>query len=240
MKDQENKKSKKKVLMYYLILAACLLVIAAVTVTVIFTVGRPSNKLGANTDQTETDKGDKKPDDGKNDDDNKGDDNKGDNSSDDNKGDNSGDDNKDDSKPTVTPSGFALPVTSASVSVSYEFAYDETLDRYCVHKGMDFEGTAGDNVYAIEGGTITNIVVGSVLDGNYITITHDGGVTSTYKFIDVKEGLEIGAKVKRGDIIGTIASASGTEMSQGDHLHLEMTAGGKAVDPNNYLNIAEK
>ncbi len=230
MKEQENKKSKKKVIMYYLILAACLLVIAAVTVTVIFTVGRPSNNIGADIGQNKPNDDDNKPNDG---------DNSGDNNGD-NNGDNSGDNNKDPSKPTDTNTGYALPTSSASVAVSYEFAYDETLDRYCVHKGMDFKGTAGDSVFAVESGTITNIVVGSVLDGNYITITHDGGVTSTYKFIDVKEGLEVGNKVKRGDVLGTIAAASGTEMSQGDHLHFEMTANGKTADPNKYLNVAEK
>lgn len=233
MKEQENKKSKKKIIMYYLILAACLLVIAAVTVTVIFTVGRPSNNINAGNDNQVIEKpsgDDNKPSDDKPNDDKPSDDKPG----------NNDDENKDPSKPTDTNTGYTLPTSSASVAVNYEFAYDKTLDRYCVHQGMDFAGTAGDEVYAIESGTITNIVVGSVLDGNYITVTHDGGVTSTYKFIDVKEGLEVGNKVKRGDVIGTIATASGTEMSQGDHLHLEMTANGKNADPNSYLNIAEK
>lgn len=224
----ENKKSKKKVLLYYLILAACLLVIAAVTVTVVLTVGRNKNTL---SDGIQTEKpNDNKPNDN-NPDDNKPDDGKND----------PPDDNKpNDNKPTNTDDKFQLPVAQANVTCAYEFAYDKTLDRFAVHRGMDFEGKAGDNVYAAFGGTVTAVVTGHMLNENYVTIQHKDGLTSTYKYIDAKKGLKVGDTVNKGDVIGTIALAGGMEMNEGEHLHFEMSLNGKVVDPDTYLDIIEK
>ena len=207
---EENKKSKKKLLLYYLILAACLLVIAAVTVTVIFTVKGNTNDILDNKPGN----GDvNKPDDG----------------------------NKpDDDKPTGSDTSFMLPVKSAAVTSKYEFVYDQTLDRYCVHQGMDFEGKAGDEVCAVLDGTVTKVVTDHIINENYVTITHANGIATTYKYINAKSGLKEGDKVKRGEVIGSIAEAGGMEMKQGEHLHFEVSVNGKTADPDDYLDILEK
>ena len=133
-----------------------------------------------------------------------------------------------------------LPMASANVTASYEFLYDETLDRYCVHQGMDFKGSAGDEVCAVLAGTVSEVVTDSLIGENYVTVKHANGVTSTYKYITAKEGLTVGATVKRGDVLGTIAEAAGMEMKQGEHLHFEMSVNGKTADPDAYLNLIEK
>lgn len=218
MKDQ-NKKSKKKILLYYLILAACLLVIAAVTVTLIFTVGKPKDNLIDNkpgvTDPDGnkpgvTDPDDKDPDD------------------------------KDPDKPTSGDDKFTLPVKSAAVTVGYEFAYDETLDRYCVHRGMDFKADAGTEVCAVLAGTVTDIVTDHILGENYVSIKHANNTVTTYKYIEANSELKVGDAVKKGDVIGKIAEANGMEMNQGEHLHFEITVNGKPADPDAYLEITEK
>lgn len=217
----ENKKGKKKVLLYYLILAACLLIIAAVTVTVVLTVGR-SNAPVSDGQQTEKPDDGKKPDDG-----NKPDDDK------------KPDDGTD--KPTNTDNKYRLPTDQSNMTCGYEFAYDKTLDRFAVHQGMDFEAEVGAKVYAALDGTVTKIVSDNKLGENYVTIKHKDGMIATYKYIDVKDGLKEGAAVKKGDVIGTIAEATGMEMEQGAHLHFEMTADGKrTVNPDAYLDIVEK
>ena len=224
----EGKKSKKKVLLYYLVLAVCLLVIAAVTVTVVLTVGRNRSNLTSDNPQIEnpnngnSDNG-KTPDNGNNG--------------------NTPDDGKTSDDPN-TPTGgnnhYSLPLANASLTCGYEFAYDKTLDRYAVHRGLDFEGHAGDSVLAVMDGTVTKIVTDHVLNENYVTITHSGGVTSTYKYIDANPSLKEGDAVKQGDVIGTIAAAGGMEMNEGEHLHFEMAVNGKGVDPNTYLDLIEK
>ena len=221
----EGKKSKKKVLLYYLILAACLLIIAAVTVTVVLTVGRNPSNLTSDGQNTQIPDDGKKPDDGKTPDNDK-------------KPDDGEDPGKD--TPTGGDTSYGLPVANASVSCGYEFSYDRTLIRYAVHQGIDFKGSAGDSVLAVMDGTVTKVVTDHVLGENYVTISHNGGVTSTYKYIDAKEGLKVGDSVKKGQIIGTIAEARGMEMNEGAHLHFEMTVSGKGVDPNVYLDITEK
>ena len=225
----ENKKSKKKVLLYYLILAACLLVIAAVTVTIVLTVGRNSTPTLSDGSQTE------KPDDGNNP-------NGGNHDGNNPNGGNTPDDGKkpDDNHPTGGDLTCGLPLQNASVSCGYEFAYDKTLDRYAVHQGMDFKGSAGDNVVAVLDGTIVKVVTDHILGENYVTIAHNGGLTSTYKYINAREGLKEGDSVKKGDVIGTIAEARGMEMNEGEHLHFEMAVNGKTVDPDTYLEIIEK
>lgn len=219
---EENKKSKKKVLLYYLILAACLLVIAAVTVTVIFTVNRGSSDITIDKNQ---------PDDGDNKD------------PDDNNPPDSGDNedpDKDPDKPTGSLNSFILPVTVADVTNKFAFGYDVTLDRYCVHRGMDFNVSAGSDVYAVMDGNVSKIVTNHVLGENYITVTHANGISSTYKYIDVNENIKEGHNVSKGDVLGKVASASGMEMKQGDHLHFEIRVNGKLADPDTYLEIIEK
>ena len=225
---EKEKKSKKKVLLYYLILAACLLVIAAVTVTLVLTVGQkdPSDIIDNKPGVTNPDD-DNKP--GDNNDPNKDPD------------DGNKDPNKDpDNKPTGTTGVFGLPMQSAPVSAGYEFRYDVTLDRYCVHQGMDFEAAAGTQVCAVLEGTVAEIVTDHIIGENYVKINHTNGMTSTYKYIDAKSGLKVGDSVNCGDVIGTIAQANGMEMKQGAHLHLEISVDGKNADPDVYLDIVEK
>lgn len=211
----EGKKSKKKVLLYYLLLAASLLVIAAVTVTVVFTVGRKPSNLVSDGQHTEN------PDDG----------NGG-------GGDVDPDDGKD--KPTLNDGKYGLPLANANVSATFEFAYDGTLTRYAVHRGMDFKANAGDNVLAVMDGKVTKVVTSHKLNENYVTITHNDGVIATYMYVNAREGLKEGATIKKGDVIGTVAAAGGFETTEGDHLHLEMHVNGRPVDPNTYLEITEK
>lgn len=222
---EKEKKSKKKILLYYLILAACLLVIAAVTVTLVLTVGQkdPSDIIDNKPGVTTPDDEKNPPDDGNDPDDKKPD-----------------DDKPNDNKPTVTTGVFGLPMQSAPVTAGYEFRYDVTLDRYCVHQGMDFDAAAGTNVCAVLEGTVAEIVTDHIIGENYVKISHANGMTSTYKYIDAKSGLKVGDSVRCGDVIGTIAQANGMEMKQGEHLHLEINVDGKNADPDVYLDIVEK
>lgn len=220
MKDQETKKSKKKIALYYVILAVCLLVIAAITVTVVFTVNRNQPDISIDKDNNNDDGN--KPDDG------------------DNK---PGGDDNDPDKPTAGDYEFRVPVDDKKVNVTAshkEFRHDATMNYFREHMGIDFAGEVGDSVFAVLDGKVKKIVKGDVLEGSYIILEHANGVTSTYKFIEVKDGLKEGADVKKNDVLGTIAEPVGKEMKQGAHLHFEMSANGKVCDPEDYLDIDEK
>ena len=105
---------------------------------------------------------------------------------------------------------------------------------------MDEVAKAGDKVYAVYDGTVTEVVTDSLIGENYVTIKHTSGAISTYKYINAADNLSVGKTVKRGDAIGTIAEAAGMEMSQGEHLHFAMTVNGKPADPDVYLDIVGK
>lgn len=220
MKENATKPTKKKKLSFWLTLAACLLIIAAIIVGIVF--GTRGNRQNLTIDNIPTDQ----------EGDNKGD--QGDNKPDDDDKDNG------DSVDTSSQYEFISPIENVSLIKVHEFAYDKTMDWYRLHQAMDFGAPAGTEVMAAVDGTITSIVTSDMLDYAVIKISHANDLTTVYKFIDPAEGLKVGQKVSRGQVIGTVAVASGGENADGDHLHFEVYKANKNVDPDDYLNLTTK
>lgn len=107
------------------------------------------------------------------------------------------------------------------------------------HFGIDFGAPVGTDVVAAFEGTVESIVVGDNIEATAITIAHRNNLKTVYQFIDIREGLQVGDKVTRGEVIATVAEASGDEFKLGSHLHFEILNNGENVDPNDYLNNAE-
>lgn len=210
--SQEKNTNKKKLLTYYIILGACILLIAAVTVTVIFAVR-------GNDDSFQIDNGNTPSDDDQQDDD---------------------DDDDQPSDDVSSAYEFISPVATLDVTNDYTFYYNQSLDCYHYHTGLDMAAEAGTEVLACVDGTVESITLGDLLDGNKIVLSHADGVKTSYYFIDVAEGLEVGDEVKRGDVIGTVAEPTGSEYKDGAHLHFEVSKNGELADPNEYLDISEK
>ena len=212
MNEQEQKPKNKKLLTYYLILGACILVIAAVAIAVTLSLTLGGGEDFADDATTTVDSDD----------------------SDDE------DTSDDDSEATAADTTLLMPVSTVSAINTYGFYHNTTLNNYYVHKGVDFAGEAGDEVYAVLDGTVTSIVLNSYLTGTTITLTHDDGIVTVYTFVDVVDGLNVGDAVSRGDVIATIAEATGNEYKDGAHLHFEVYLNGTAVDPEDYLEISAK
>lgn len=217
MKDntQKTKPTKKKILTYYLILAACLLVIAGITVGVVFAV-RGTSVTPPAIDKGNDDKDPSEPTTPTNPDD------------------------PDDPVDTSSKYEFIVPVKDVNLTQAHVFGYDKTLDRYCLHEGMDFALAAGSEVLAAVDGTVKSVVKSDELYGGVITIEHADGVTTVYRFVDPAENLKEGDAVSRGSAIGTIAAATGVENEEGDHLHFEVYKNNVMQDPDDYLNIISK
>lgn len=213
MKKEKIKPSKKKILTYYLIMAACLLVAAAVTVGVVFGVKKPNNP--GQIENPPADENQPKPD-------------------------NPDDGNDGPTVDTTTSYVFIVPVSNGDLGQTNVFCYDKTLDRYAEHKGMDFSAKAGTDVLAAVDGTVVSIFTKDQLYGAVITIQHDNGMKTVYKYIDPVETLKVGATVNRGDVIATVAAATGAENMEGDHLHFEVYENGEQIDPDLKLNIISK
>ena len=93
---------------------------------------------------------------------------------------------------------------------------------------------------AVDDGVVESIYRDDVLTGTEIVIDHGDGVKTLYRFVDVADDLSVGKKVKQGDVIATVAEATGEEYKDGAHLHFEILKEGKSVDPATYLTLEEK
>ena len=150
-------------------------------------------------------------------------------------------DDSEQNKPVDTkPDGFVLPVSNAEVSNEFGFFYNQTLNNYYEHEGYDFVTTVGEQVYAVEDGTIESVYTSDVLSGTEIVIDHGDGVKTTSRFVTANENLSAGMKVEKGAVIATVAEANGSEYKDGAHLHFEVQKDGKTVDPALYLTFEEK
>ena len=213
MNEQEQRPKNKKLLTYYLILGACILIIAAVAVAVTLSVTLGGETVDNGGDQVVD----------------------GDDTNDDDT-----DNDNDDVEDTTGDNTFAMPVATVNALNEYGFYHNTTLDKYYLHTGIDFAGTAGDEVYAALDGTVESIVTDPLLMGTTVTLAHENGLKTVYTFVDAAEGLEVGATVEKGDVIATIAKAAGQEYKDGYHLHFEVFVSGEAVDPGEYLDIDKK
>lgn len=139
-----------------------------------------------------------------------------------------------------TPVGMISPIVVVDVSNDYGFFYNQTLNSYYHHDGVDFIAEAGAEVFAVEAGTVESVYTGDLLLGTEIVIDHGNGVKTLYRFVTAKEGLKAGDSVKKGDVIATVAEATGEEYKDGAHLHFEVLENGKNIDPATKLELEEK
>jgi murein DD-endopeptidase MepM/ murein hydrolase activator NlpD len=94
------------------------------------------------------------------------------------------------------------------------------------HQGLDISASKGQPVYATADGHVTSASYESEY-GNLIVLSHDFGITTRYGHLsgfNVKQGQT----VHRGDVIGYVGS---TGRSTGAHLHYEILANGKLLNP---------
>jgi murein DD-endopeptidase MepM/ murein hydrolase activator NlpD len=138
------------------------------------------------------------------------------------------------------PEGMVAPVETVAVLNDYGFYHNKTLNTYYEHAGIDFTAAAGTEVMAVEKGTIESIYKDDVLLGTEIVVNHGNGLKTVYRFVTEAEGLKVGDTVEKGEVIATVAEATGNEYKDGAHLHFEIMQDGKTVDPALRLPLEEK
>ncbi|OQY41212.1 hypothetical protein B6228_00025 [Candidatus Atribacteria bacterium 4572_76] len=98
------------------------------------------------------------------------------------------------------------------------------------HAGIDIGGPTGTTIVAAESGRVS--YAGYMRGyGNVIILSHDGGYSTVYGHNSVNL-VRKGQYVKRGSIIAKLGS---TGNATGPHLHFEIRASGKPVNPLSYL-----
>lgn len=133
----------------------------------------------------------------------------------------------------VLPSG--RPVRAGYISSEFGFRRDPFNGRTKMHKGVDYAGPTGTDIFAVGGGVVS--FVGNRGDGygNVVEIDHGEGLLSRYAHLS-EAHVQEGQVVKKADFIARMGS---TGRSTGPHLHLEVLKNGEQVNPRDYLGYEE-
>ncbi len=114
--------------------------------------------------------------------------------------------------------------------------YSLTMNDYRVHQGIDITAPVGTKVSACASGVIERVWYDPFY-GQCVEINHGGEIKSQYANLsaDLPRGIEAGATVLAGDIIGGVGETMIIEMADSEHLHFSMTVDGIYVDPTDYM-----
>ncbi len=129
----------------------------------------------------------------------------------------------------------AWPTVSRRLTSGFGYRSDPFTRKSAFHAGVDITGDVGDPIYAAGDGTVKEAGFNRTR-GNYIIITHRTGLESHYLHLS-KIGVKAGQQIRRGDRIGEMGNSG---RSTGAHLHFQVVASEKPVNPLPYLRQVEE
>jgi len=103
------------------------------------------------------------------------------------------------------------------------------------HQGIDISTEKGQPIYATADGTVESATYTGDY-GNFMVLRHGFGLTTRYGHLS-SFAAKTGQRVKRGDVIGYVGS---TGRSTGAHVHYEILANGKLINPLQLLTQPAK
>ena len=113
------------------------------------------------------------------------------------------------------------------ISSVFGYRIDPMSKLRTMHRGVDFAGMVGLNVYATGDGVVKYIKTSRSGFGNEIVIDHGFGYTSRYGHLN-SILVHKGQTIKRGMVIAKLGD---TGKSTGPHLHYEVRAFNRAMNP---------
>ncbi len=99
------------------------------------------------------------------------------------------------------------------------------------HPGYDIAADYGTPIYAADSGTVLVSYYDEWGYGNYVTISHGNGYTTTYGHMSSR-AVSVGDKIQKGQVIGYVGS---TGISSGPHLHFEIRENGTPLNPGRFF-----
>ena len=141
-----------------------------------------------------------------------------------------------DAAETAAEQTFVAPV-NGTLQRPYSItalAFDATMRDWRTHDGADFAAEAGEKVYAVTDGTVTDVFYDDFY-GTTVTINHGNGLVFSYSGLQEIPTVYAGDTVSSGDTIGAVGQTCKCEIAQGPHLHLAATMNGESVSPTDYL-----
>jgi len=122
------------------------------------------------------------------------------------------------------------PVRGENVRLTSGFGlrFHPLLNEKRMHTGVDWATSTGTPVIAAGSGIVEEAGRKGQY-GNYVRIRHPNGYHTAYgHMLRFRKGVQAGAKVRQGEIIGYVGA---TGLASGPHLHYEVLINSRFVDP---------
>jgi murein DD-endopeptidase MepM/ murein hydrolase activator NlpD len=120
------------------------------------------------------------------------------------------------------------PVAVGMVTSPFGWRTHPMLHVSELHTGVDWGAPMGTPIFAAGNGAIEEIGVKGGY-GKYVRIRHANGYETAYGHMTAfARGLDVGSKVRQGQVIGFVGS---TGLSTGSHVHFEIVINDRFVDP---------
>lgn len=129
-------------------------------------------------------------------------------------------------------------ITPVKGEVKVEFSgdqlvFNDIVSDWRTHDGVDFTANVNDDVLASGDGVIEDVYSDSL--GDCILIDHQNGYKTLYANLADVGDKKAGDEVKKGDVIGKIGETALADFTKEPHLHFEVLADGKNVNPLEYI-----
>ena len=120
------------------------------------------------------------------------------------------------------------PVANAIMRSGFGGRRHPILGFVRMHYGVDWATAYGTPIFAAGNGVLATVGAESGY-GKYIRIKHPNGYETGYGHMSAfAKGMEVGKKVRQGQVIAFVGSAG---ESTGPHVHYEILVNGRFVDP---------
>ena len=120
------------------------------------------------------------------------------------------------------------PVNNAVMRSGFGGRRHPILGYVKMHTGVDWATAYGTPIFASGNGVIEKAGPEGGY-GKYIRIKHNNGYETAYGHMSAfAKGMEVGKRVRQGQVIGFVGS---TGLSTGPHVHYEILVNGRFVDP---------
>ena len=120
------------------------------------------------------------------------------------------------------------PVNNAIMRSGFGSRRHPILGYVKMHTGVDWATAYGTPIFASGNGAVEKVGWEGGY-GKYVRLKHNNGYETAYGPMSAfAKGLEVGKRVRQGQVIGFVGS---TGMSTGAHVHYEILVNGRFVDP---------
>jgi murein DD-endopeptidase MepM/ murein hydrolase activator NlpD len=120
------------------------------------------------------------------------------------------------------------PVNNAIMRSGFGSRRHPILGYVKMHTGVDWATAYGTPIFA-SGNGVVEVAGWEGGYGNYVKLKHNNGYETAYGHMSAfAKGLDVGKRVRQGQVIGFVGS---TGQSTGAHVHYEILVNGRFVDP---------